>query len=145
MSDPPWYAVGLRFSCRRCGACCTGEPGYVWLQPGEAEAIAARLGIEPAVFLSSHTRRVFDRLSLREEPDGRCVLFEAGRGCRVYEERPRQCRTWPFWASIVATRTAWEREAAECPGMGGGDLFGPEEIERLSRAPDRLRRRPGPG
>jgi hypothetical protein len=135
VSPAPWYAAGLRFRCRGCGACCTGAPGYVWLQPGEAAAIAARLGLEPAVFLSRHTRRVDGALSLREDAGGRCVLYEPGRGCRTYEERPRQCRTWPFWARIVASRAAWEREAAECPGMGAGELFGPEEIERLARSP----------
>ena len=137
MSTPPWYVDGLRFSCQRCGSCCTGAPGYVWLQTEEAAAIAARLGMESAGFLSRYTRRAFGGLSLREEADGRCVLFESGSGCRAYEVRPRQCRTWPFWARIVATPTAWEREAADCPGMGVGDLVGAEEIECLARAPDR--------
>ena len=136
MNSAPWYAAGLRFQCRRCGSCCTGEPGYVWLQAAEAAAIAARLRMEHEVFLARHARRVLGGLSLRETPDGRCVFFETGRGCRVYEVRPRQCRTWPFWARIVATPAAWEREAADCPGMGRGDLIGPEEIERLARSPD---------
>jgi hypothetical protein len=145
VSHVPWYAAGLRFQCRRCGACCTGAPGYVWLQTGEAAAIAARIGIEHEDFLSRHTRRVFGLLSLKEDPDGRCVFFEPGRGCRVYEARPRQCRTWPFWERIVAGRAAWEREAAECPGMGAGELFGAEEIERLSRTPNRPGRDSDPG
>jgi hypothetical protein len=134
----------LRFQCRRCGACCTGAPGYVWILEEEAAAIAARLGIETEVLLSRHARRVFGQLSLREETDGRCVFFEPGRGCRVYEARPLQCRTWPFWGRIVASRASWEREAADCPGMGGGELFGAEEIERLSRSPERAGRGSGP-
>jgi hypothetical protein len=137
MSTAPWYAAGLRFSCQRCGACCTGAPGYVWLEAADVAAIAARLGLETADFLASHARRVDGGLSLREETDGRCVLFESGLGCRAYEARPRQCRTWPFWARIVATSDAWEREAADCPGMGKGDVIGPEEIEHLARSPER--------
>jgi Fe-S-cluster containining protein len=93
--------------------------------------------MELAGFLSRYTRRVDNGLSLREEADGRCVLFASGSGCRAYEARPRQCRTWPFWARIVATPAAWEREAVDCPGMGEGELCGPGEIERLSRSPDR--------
>lgn len=142
MNARPWYAAGLRFACQRCGACCTGAPGYVWVEPAEIAPIAAGLGMEPAAFLARHTRRVDGGLSLREEPDGRCVLFAAGRGCSVYEARPRQCRTWPFWARIVASPKAWEREAADCPGMGRGALVGPEEIERLSRSPDSTGRGP---
>jgi len=136
MSTSTWYAAGLRFTCQRCGACCTGAPGYVWLERGDAAAIAARLGMESAGFLARYTRRVDGGLSLREEADGRCVFFETGVGCRVYEARPRQCRTWPFWARIVATPAAWEREAADCPGIGRGDVIGPGEIERLARYPD---------
>jgi len=137
MSTAPWYAAGLRFSCQRCGACCTGDPGYVWLEAADVAAIACRLGMDTEDFLVNHTRRVDGRVSLREETDGRCVLFESGLGCRAYEARPRQCRTWPFWARIVATPAAWGREAADCPGMGKGDVIGPEEIERLSRSPER--------
>ncbi|MHB8835017.1 MAG: YkgJ family cysteine cluster protein [Candidatus Methylomirabilia bacterium] len=126
----------MRFNCQRCGACCTGDPGYVWLEAADVAAIARGLGIEAAVFLAKHTRRVDGRLSLREESDGRCVLFERGTGCRAYEARPRQCRTWPFWPRIVATPLAWDREAADCPGMGQGEVFGAEQIERLARSPE---------
>jgi len=135
VSTVPWYTAGLRFSCQRCGACCTGAPGYVWLRTEEVAAIAARLGMELDGFVSRYARRVDDGLSLREEADGRCVLFESGSGCRAYEARPRQCRTWPFWARLVASPAAWEREAADCPGRGKGELYAPEAIERLSRSP----------
>lgn len=143
MSEAPWYGAGLRFSCRRCGACCTGEPGHVWLGDGEAEALAARLGLGVAAFLERHARRVYGLWSLREEADGRCVFFEPGAGCAVYEARPRQCRTWPFWPRILADREAWEREAVDCPGMGAGELHGCERIEELAGGapPPRLRAR----
>lgn len=130
-----WYAAGLRFSCRRCGACCTGAPGYVWVRRDEAAAIAARLGLDVAGFLARFARSVDGGLSLREEADGRCVFFESGHGCRVYEVRPRQCRTWPFWARIVATPAAWARESADCPGMGQGEVVAADEIDRLARSP----------
>jgi Fe-S-cluster containining protein len=135
VTAPRWYASGLRFACRRCGACCTGAPGYVWLRGEEAAALAARLGLGLAEFLASHTRQSLGAVSLREEADGRCVLFEPGHGCRAYDARPRQCRTWPFWPGIVATPEAWEREAAGCPGMGAGELIAAEEIERRARPP----------
>jgi hypothetical protein len=137
MSTIPWYASGLRFRCQRCGSCCTGAPGYVWLEFEEAAAIAARFGMEPDAFVTRYARRVFGKLSLREEDGGRCVLYEPGSGCRAYEDRPRQCRTWPFWARIIATPAAWEREAVDCPGMDKGELVDPAEIERLASPPDR--------
>jgi len=27
----PMYKDGLRFECQRCGSCCRGEPGVVWM------------------------------------------------------------------------------------------------------------------
>jgi Fe-S-cluster containining protein len=132
VSPAAWYADGLRFRCARCGACCTGAPGYVWVGEEETAAIARRLGLAPADFLGSHTRRVFGRTSLTEAADGRCVLFVPGSGCAAYEQRPRQCRTWPFWPRLLASREAWEREAATCPGMGAGELFDSGQIERIA-------------
>ena len=41
----PWYAEGLRFTCTRCGKCCGGPPGYVWVDQGDIRAIAAKLGL----------------------------------------------------------------------------------------------------
>ena len=35
----PWYADGLRFECTQCGDCCSGEPGYVWVDEDEIESM----------------------------------------------------------------------------------------------------------
>lgn len=142
MTFGPWYAAGLRFACRRCGACCTGAPGYVWVGPEEAAAMAARLGLATGEFLERHARRVFGRVSLREAEDGRCVLFEPGQGCSVYEQRPRQCRTWPFWEGNLSSREAWERQARGCPGIGAGELHPAERIAALARPAPRPPRDP---
>src|SRR5438105_3224904 len=40
MSSEPWYQDGLRFSCTRCGHCCTGEPGFVWVCAAARAALA---------------------------------------------------------------------------------------------------------
>ncbi|MGD2019334.1 MAG: hypothetical protein PVJ89_14525, partial [Planctomycetota bacterium] len=39
--------VPFRFSCHRCGRCCTGGEGHVWLEEGEVEGMAAALGMTP--------------------------------------------------------------------------------------------------
>ena len=126
-----WYRGGLRFACRRCGACCTGEPGYVFLGTGEAEALAGHLGLAPAAFAARHLRRVCGGVSLREEADGRCTLWDGA--CRAYAVRPRQCRSYPFWPRVVASREEWEREGAACPGIGSGALHAAGEIDDALR------------
>ena len=130
MPDEPWYRDGLRFTCTRCGNCCTGEPGYVWVNDEELGAIAAfrRETVDEVVGL--YTKLAPRGRSLRERSHGACVFFSPGVGCTIYEVRPRQCRTWPFWESNVRTPTAWERTRANCPGAGQGELIPAEEITR---------------
>jgi Fe-S-cluster containining protein len=50
--------------------------------------------------------------------------------CSVYEGRPDQCRTWPFWPEVMDAKT-WKKEvAAFCPGVGKGRLHSAEEIRK---------------
>ena len=131
--EQPWYRDGLRFRCTRCGDCCTGEPGHVWVNAEELAAIAEHRG-EPVEEVVARFTRVAERgRTLREKANGDCVFFERGVGCTVYPVRPRQCRTWPFWESNVATPEDWERTCGVCPGSGKGDLISAEEITRRVR------------
>jgi Fe-S-cluster containining protein len=129
MSDP-WYQDGLRFQCTRCGHCCTGAPGFVWVDEEEVDTIAEFLA-EPVLQTQAfYTRPIDTRRSLREKPNGDCVFYDREKGCTIYPVRPRQCRTWPFWDSNVATPEAWQRTCNRCPGSGQGDLISAEEITR---------------
>jgi Fe-S-cluster containining protein len=129
MSEP-WYHAGLKFSCTQCGDCCTGAPGFVWVNKEEIAGLARRLGMEVADFEDKYVRLVGIRKSLVERKNGDCIFFDTkARNCGVYEDRPRQCRTWPFWESNVATPETWERTCNACPGSGKGKLHSLEEIE----------------
>lgn len=124
----PWYADGLSFSCTQCGNCCTGAPGYVWLQDGDADRIAAHLAVPVEEVMLMHARKGHRGLTLREKNNGDCVYFEQGKGCVIYPVRPAQCRTWPFWESNLRSRKNWDSIAEGCPGIGRGPLIGVEEI-----------------
>lgn len=134
MSDQPWFKDGLRFTCSQCGDCCTGAPGYVWVNAEEIAALAARLELTPAEFEQKYTRKLGVRRSLVEFPNGDCVFFDGqARKCTVYEDRPRQCRTWPFWSSNVKSEQAWRETCQACPGSGKGELYPVEKIlERVA-------------
>jgi Fe-S-cluster containining protein len=129
--DLPWYHDGLRFECTACGDCCTGAPGYVWVNQQEIAALAASLGSEDiAEFEQAYVRNIGMRKSLREYPNGDCVFFDnATRRCTVYTARPRQCRSWPFWGSNLRTQENWQETCRICPGSGQGRLYSLEEIE----------------
>ena len=126
----PWYQSGLAFECTQCGACCSGEPGFVFVDPDEIEAMAAAMQMDVDAFEHKFTRRVGNRISLVEYPDGDCIFLDPeSRHCLVYQARPIQCRTWPFWDSTLQTRADWKETCEVCPGAGTGRLYNFEEIE----------------
>ncbi len=117
----PWYQDGLRFTCTQCGNCCTGAPGYIWISDEEIATMARRLGMDEPGFRRRYTRVVKGRgTTLLEKANNDCAFYERGRGCTVYEERPKQCRTWPFWRPLLGSRADWDAAAVDCPGMNRG-------------------------
>jgi uncharacterized protein len=121
MSEP-WYADGLQFECTRCGNCCTGAPGTVRVTDKEISRLARFLGMSRKAFLGTYTRKVKGHISLREMSNYDCVFFDRESGCRVYDQRPRQCRTWPFWKMVVSSPEEWAFQSHHCPGINSGQL-----------------------
>jgi Fe-S-cluster containining protein len=130
MSQQPWYADGLKFTCTQCGDCCTGAPGYVWVNREEIAALAQRFELSVEEFERQFVRRVGVKKSLIEFANGDCVFLDAKtRRCKVYDLRPRQCRTWPFWDSNTRTPEAWKETCRVCPGSGQGEIVPLERIQ----------------
>jgi len=127
-----WYAEGLYFECDRCGDCCRGAPGYVWVTDGEVARIARFLGIEPAAFRRQFVRRVGSRLSLKEHDDGDCIFYR--EGCLIYPVRPTQCVIFPFWESNLRSPGDWDLLAGECAGVNRGTLHSPADIRMCLRS-----------
>jgi len=106
-------------ACAACGGrCCRGAGGYVWVSREELEAMADARGMNAGLFAKQYARRAQGRLSLQERVIGGehfCCFFDrAGRRCLIYEHRPEQCRTFPFWERFKADQQELLRE---CPGV----------------------------
>jgi hypothetical protein len=129
-AEDPWYRDGLAFACTRCGKCCTGAPGYVWVNADEIAAIAKHRNETLEQFSGKFVRRVGDRYSLVERPGGDCIFWSSESGCTVYPARPAQCQTWPFWPENIADEASWDRVCVTCPGSSaeGARVFSLEEI-----------------
>ena len=133
MSQDPWYRDGLKFRCTRCGNCCTGASGSVRVSEDEIEALADHLELPANTFRERYTRRLRGGdISLTEKPSRDCVFYARAHGCTVHPVRPRQCRTWPFWNSLVHSRESWEEESRSCPGMDQGEHYDAETITALA-------------
>jgi len=129
-----WFAAGLRFECRRCGGCCSGEPGFVWVTERELSRIAEFLSLSPQQVRARFLRQVGGRLSLRERANLDCVFLERPlMRCAIYPVRPAQCRTWPFWPSNIRTPADWQQTCRICPGAGRGPVVAAEQVLRLAR------------
>jgi Fe-S-cluster containining protein len=130
----PWYADGLRFGCTASGRCCSnhGEHAYVYLMEAEVTALADALGMEEAEFRKTHTRQEEGWTLL--EPRGTSCVFLGGTGqCGVYEARPVQCRTWPFWRENLASPEAFQALVGSiCKGAGSGTLYSAEQVLHIA-------------
>lgn len=134
MADTPWYWNGLRFACTQCGHCCGGDPGTIRVSEEEIATLAATLGLGDAEFRERYTRRLRNGdISLIEKHNRDCIFYDGKRGCTVYANRPRQCRTWPFWRSLVHSPENWAAEAKSCPGLNSGPLHSAEEVAEMIR------------
>jgi Fe-S-cluster containining protein len=128
----PWWHEGLRFACQGSGRCCVSRDdyGYVYLTLADRRRLAATLGIPTRQFTRQYCAKTdgFFHLDNRE-PD--CMFLE-GTACSVYEGRPTQCRTWPFWPENMKAKQ-WSAIAEFCPGVGQGPTISGATIRRVLR------------
>lgn len=128
---PRFGTEGLRFTCQQTGHCCTARYdgyGYVYLGQHDRQRLAAHLGLTLEQLAEKHCQVTCGELHL-SHPERGCQFLTGGR-CTVYEARPTQCRTWPFWPENMK-RGAWDEAARTCPGMGQGRLHTAEEIRAI--------------
>ena len=88
-------------------------------------------------FRRRHTYRPFAQERSLRFPDGDCT-FLRDRQCSIYETRPQQCRTWPFWEENLDPQVWQDEVASFCPGVGRGRLYTAEEIEAVISGDDEV-------
>lgn len=106
-------------ACEECGGrCCIGESGYIWVTPEEITKISEKLSLERDAFINKYLLKVGYRYSIKEviHNDGfKCEFFDLKeKKCSIYEVRPNQCRTFPFWEHFKNNISEVKKE---CPGI----------------------------
>ena len=111
---------GLRFTCiRGCTRCCERED-FIYLTEEDVKRIAGHLGMDVKAFQAQHVYRTRRTRRLRMRL-GKCP-FLLEDGCSIHTVKPTQCRLFPFWPELVASRKEWARTGRYCPGIGVGKL-----------------------
>lgn len=121
-----FFDDGLLFACQRCGQCCTGAPGTIYVSKEEIDPIARHRRLSRMELISTCLYPFRDSYSIHEDAAGRCLFFDDG--CTIYEARPLQCRTFPFWFSNLRSEARWRRVHEQCPGIGRGRRYSRGEI-----------------
>ena len=125
-------AEKLRFECTGCGECCRrrGPFAYLYVNAEEIEALAGALSISPECFEERHTFiDDFGWTQVRFQNLNCPFLDAATLRCTVYEARPVQCRTFPFWRDFI-DGGAWSKSVKKlCEGVAAGKPWEWHDVE----------------
>ena len=126
LSEAWYHDTALPFDCTACGKCCKTK-GSVWMSPEEVTNASALLGISAVAFVdryASHTIQDDPDVAaatttmttttppwakLTNNSEQHCVFLKDNL-CQIYQARPIQCSTYPFWPNIMKSATSWNRE-----------------------------------
>jgi len=131
MANENWWDEGVHFACQGSGKCCTshGEYGFVFLTKQDRQRFAKHLSISTAEFTRKYCEKYHGAYHLIEDGKNPDCMFLKNKKCSVYEARPTQCRTWPFWPEVMSAK-AWKKDVLSfCPGVGKGRKILKAEIE----------------
>lgn len=127
-----WEDEGLCFECSACGACCGGEPGYIWVKPDEIKKIAEFLKLDESELWGRYIKMKLGEVSICEKDNFDCVFLNSDtKKCSIYSVRPKQCVTFPFWSMLLESKEAWDFYALRCKGMNRGKRYAPSEIREM--------------
>jgi len=106
-------------ACSSCGGrCCTGESGNIFVNVTEIQALCELLDMDVQAFKTRYLEKRGYKYSLKERQVSLsydCIFFDRTlNGCSVYDARPKQCRTFPFWDYY---KTRVDELKHECPGV----------------------------
>jgi Fe-S-cluster containining protein len=107
-------------SCNSCGGkCCIGDSAYAFISDDEIEKLSDLLNISVAEVHQNYVTKIDHRQTLNEVEIGdslfACIFFDMDkRECSVYDARPEQCRTFPFWDEYLLFK---DNTFYECPGV----------------------------
>ena len=128
-SPERFYAEGLQFECTGCGDCCKLGGGFVYPSLEDVGFAARHLDLSIQAFTDKYMELHEGQYVFKNNGDA--CIFYGEKGCTIYEGRPTQCRTYPFWKANLKSQYRWKMIMEECEGVGQGKLYTYAEIEAI--------------
>ncbi len=106
--------------CNSCnGNCCIGESGYIWINVEEIKKLAQYLNLSIDDLKVRFLNKIGYKYSIKEvklaSNNFACCFFDLDKKCcSIYEARPVQCRTFPFWEYFKENENEVYKE---CPAI----------------------------
>ncbi|KAI9913709.1 hypothetical protein PsorP6_005344 [Peronosclerospora sorghi] len=121
-----WSLSRDELSLHKCGQCCTGNRGHVRVNERECQELAQATNLSLIELRRRYTREIEEEdadgqktthFVLKQTSDDRQCIFLQGSKCSVYNARPTQCRTFPWWPQHLVSDYDWQVAAAKCEGI----------------------------
>jgi len=105
------------FSCKQCNHCCQRD-GIVFLTMDDLHRLEDHFSKLGEDFKKKYCENWKRHIVLKSHPEGGCIFSRtADQRCPIYELRPEQCATYPYWPSAKTDRNWFKSQAKECPGI----------------------------
>ena len=128
------FKDGINFECQSSGNCCVSRDsyGYVYLSMDDLKRFSKYFNITVKDFKLQYCQTTDGFIHLKEKKNlnGKCIFLKNKR-CTVYESRPSQCKTWPFWNENMHAKVWNEDIAVNCPGIGKGKKIKSDTIKKF--------------
>ena len=124
MNKKRWFDKAISFACTSCGKCCKSYKNQikVYVNIAEALQISDHIDMDIKDFQQKYIEIHYDQdsnelISLKSNDTKSNCIFLKENQCSIYQVRPTQCRTYPYWPQIMLDKASWLEEAKACEGI----------------------------
>ena len=123
----------IKFKCQGSSNCCVsrGSIGYVYLSIKDRKRLANYKKKSLTKFLEKFCKMQSNYIILKNKKNSKDCIFLKEKKCSVYNARPEQCRTWPFWPENMNAKS-WKKNVVDfCPGINKGKIYSINKINKI--------------
>ncbi len=136
--------MSFKFECQETckGQCC--KPGwtgsnFIFLTEDDTTKIELHTGFDRKQFskIGEFDWTRFSKKKIETRYMSNCQFLKDGR-CGIYEARPVQCRTFPYWPENLNAKK-WSELKKECPGIDMGPIKQDDEQNQIASEAEQRR------